>query len=161
MQQGEAARHPSGSVGPCRISFHSLNTRARERRRCPFPSGGNRGTEGLGPLPEGSVFCLRDPCSELDASGASLGHTSRLCTDQPRWALTRASVGAHTGIPWSSHGHPLEVTRSSLGAHAGIPWSCIRIPTVPFSGGTTAWARPVAAPRCTWCPPWWGRSWRS
>lgn len=116
MQQGEAARHPSGSVGPCRISFHSLNTRARERLRCPFPSGGNGGTEGLGTLPEGSVFCLRDPCSELDASGASLGHTSRLCTDQPRWALTRASVGAHTGIPWRSHGHPLELTRASLGA---------------------------------------------
>ena len=70
MQQGEAARDPSSSVGPCRISFHSLNTWARERRRCLSPRGGNRGTEGLGPLPEGSVLCLRDLCSELDASGA-------------------------------------------------------------------------------------------
>ena len=52
--------------------------------------------------------------------------------------LTQSSLGAHR--------HHLELTQVSLGAHAGIPWSCIRIPTVPFSGGPTAWAQPVAAP---------------
>lgn len=29
------------------------------------------------------------------------------------------------------------------------------MPTVPFSGGTMAWARHVAAPHCTRRPPWW------
>lgn len=32
-------------------------------------------------------------------------------------------MGAHAGICWSSHGHPLELTRASLGGHTVIPWS--------------------------------------
>ena len=89
---------------------------------------GNRGTEGLGPLPEGSVLCLQDPCLEPDASGASLGRTSCLCTDQPRWALTRASPGAHAGIRWSSRRHPLELCSNAFCAflwrHHGLGLAC-------------------------------------
>ena len=127
-----AARDLGSSVGPRRISFHSLNTLARETRRCLFPIEGNRGTEGLGPLAESSVLCLWDPCSEPDAWGASLGRTSHLCADQPTWAPMRASLGAHAGIPWGSRGQPLGLTRAALGAHAGIlgarvsiRWSCV------------------------------------
>lgn len=36
-----------------------------------------------------------------------------------------------------------------------IHWSCVRMPTMPFSGGAMAWARLVAAPHCTRRPPWW------
>lgn len=111
---GRAARDLGSSVGPRRISFHSLNTLARETRRCLFPIEGNRGTEGLGPLAESSVLCLWDPCSEPDAWGASLGRTSHLCADQPTWAPMRASLGAHAGIPWGSRGQPLGLTRASL-----------------------------------------------
>ena len=101
-----AARNLGSSFGPCKISFHALSTLARETRRCLFPIEGNRGTEGLGPLAESSVLCLWDPCSEPDAWGASLGRTSRLCADQPTWAPTRASLGAHAGSPWGSRRHP-------------------------------------------------------
>lgn len=102
---------------------------------------GNRGTEGLGPLPEGSVLCLQDPCLEPDASGASLGRTSCLCTDQPRWALMRASPGAHAGIRWSSRRHPLELTQASLGAVFEC-LLCLSLAT-PWPGPGT-WLHPAA-----------------
>lgn len=145
MQQGGEARNLSSSVGPCRISFHFLNTLSGEAARL-FPSG-NRGhkragspARGLSALPPGSL--------EPDASVRSLGRTSCLCTDQPRW-------GAHAG-------HPLEYTRASVGAHAGIRWSSRRHPLELCSNACCAflWRHHGLGPahgcarRCT-RPPWW------